>query len=337
MTAKKRTSESQLISSFECVIAASGVEPRGLVHGVGDDAAVFRGPGTRDLVATQDVQVEGRHFEHAWLGARDLGRRLAAVNLSDVASMGARPLYGLFSLVLPPSVGGSYARRVTAGVVSHLSEYGAALIGGNISGTDGPLSCDLTLIGDCPRGKAWLRRARPGDDVVVAGSLGEAAAGLDLLRTKKAQGRTGKLVRAFTRPRPLLEVSTALAGQPGVRGAIDVSDGLSTDLIHMCEASGVGCEIDAGALPVSRALASFCKARRADPTDWILGGGEDYALILAVAPRHTDRLIRRAETRTGCKLRAVGKFTAPKGAYFVVRSGKCSRLRASGWDHLTSL
>ena len=334
MTAKKRLSEGELISSFERVIAASGVKPRGLVTGVGDDAAVFRGPGIRDLVATQDVQVEGRHFERAWLGARDLGRRLAAVNLSDVAAMGARPLYGLLSLVLPPSVGGSYARRVTAGVVGHLSEYGAALIGGNVSGTDGPLSCDLTLIGDCPRGKAWLRRARPGDEVVVAGSLGEAAAGLNLLRSNAGEPPKGKLVRAFTRPRPLLELSAALAGQPGVRGAIDVSDGLSTDLIHICKASGVGCEIDASALPVSRALAAFCKTRRADPTDWILRGGEDYALILAVAPRHTDLLIRRAEARTGCNLRVVGRFTARKGAYSIVRGGKRSRLRALGWDHL---
>jgi thiamine-monophosphate kinase len=224
---------------------------------------------------------------------------------------------------------------VTSGVVDGLADCGAALIGGNVSGTDGPLSCDLTLIGDCPRGAAWRRRARPGDDVVVAGSLGEAAAGLSLLRAEKPK-RTGRLVRAFTHPRPLLEVAAALSGQPGVRGAIDVSDGFATDLIHVCRASGVGCEIDAGALPLSRALAAFCRERRADPYDWILRGGEDYALILAVSPRHIDRLTRRAESRAGCHLRVVGRFTANEGAHYVVRGGKRLRLRALGWDHMKS-
>lgn len=336
MTAQRRLNETELISSFERTIALSGATPRGLVVGVGDDAAVFRGPGGRDYVVTQDVQVEGRHFERSWISGRELGRRLAAVNLSDTAAMGARPLYGLFSLVLPPSVGDAFVRQVTAGIVGHLSEFGAALIGGNVSGTDGPLTCDLTLIGECPRGQAWLRRARPGDAIVVAGALGEAAAGLKLLRSPRAGTRSNKLVRAFTRPRPQLDVSAALAGRAGVRGAIDVSDGLSTDLIHICRASGVGCEIDADSLPVSRSLTSFCSARRVDPVDWILSGGEDYALLLAVAPRQMDRLIRRAEAHADITLRFIGRFTARKGAYYVTRGGNRSPFRASGWDHLAT-
>jgi thiamine-monophosphate kinase len=334
MTAKKQLSESDLISSFERVIAASGVRPRGLVAGLGDDAAIFRGPGGRDLVVTQDVQVEGRHFERAWVSPGELGKRLAAVNLSDVAAMGARPLYGLFSLVLPPSTDGSFARRLTAGVVDMLSEFGAALIGGNVSGTSGPLSCDLTLIGECARGKAWRRLARPGDDVVVAGALGEAAAGLELLRAGHTGTSKDKLVRAFTRPRPRLDVSDALAGHPGVRGAIDVSDGFSTDLIHICDATGVGCEVDAGALPVSRALASYCRARGADPVDWVMRGGEDYALILAVAPRQTDCVIRRTRDSTGRAPVVVGRFTRREEGRFIVRDGKRARIRAAGWDHL---
>lgn len=334
MTVKKRFSEGELIASFERVIAASAAQPRGLVVGPGDDAAVFRGPGGRDLVVTQDIQVEGRHFERAWLRPLEVGRRLAAVNLSDVAAMGARPLYGLLSLALPPTVEGSYATRVTAGVVGLLSDWGAALIGGNVSGTGGPLSCDLTLIGECPRGKAWLRRARPGDAIVLAGAVGEAAAGLNILRAGPGRPGRGRLVNAFIRPRPLLDVAEALAGQPGVRGAIDVSDGLSTDLIHICEASGVGCEVDADALPVSRVLRDFCKARRADATQWMLSGGEDYALILAVSPGRADRVVRRVEARTAVAPRVVGRFTGRKGAYVILRGGKRSRMRATGWDHL---
>jgi thiamine-monophosphate kinase len=336
MTAQRRLSEAELISSFERVIAASGARPRGLVVGVGDDAAVFRGPGGRDYVVTQDVQVEGRHFERSWMGGRELGRRLAAVNLSDTAAMGARPLYGLFSLVLPPSVGDAFIRGVTGGIVAELSEHGAALVGGNVSGTSGPLTCDLTLIGDCPRGKAWLRRARTGDAVLVAGSLGEAAAGLRLLGSRRAVGSGNRLVRAFTRPRPQLEVSAALAGHVGVRGAIDVSDGLSTDLIHICRSSGVGCEVDADALPVSRSLARFCSEHGVDPVEWIMRGGEDYALVLAVAPRQTEQVMRLVKARAGRTLRVVGRFTGRKGAYHLVRGGRRSRFSASGWDHMAS-
>jgi thiamine-monophosphate kinase len=335
MNADKRTSERNLIASFERLIEGAGVRPRGLVAGVGDDAAIFRGPGGRDLVVTQDVQVEGRHFERSWIGPRDLGKRLATVNLSDVAAMGARPLYALFSLVLPPAIDGSYARRLTAGVVGQLSEFGAALIGGNVSGTDGPLTCDLTLIGDCAAGKAWRRAARPGDRILIAGRLGDAAAGLALLRSE-GSGKRGVLVGAFTRPHPRLDVAVALAGHPGVRGAIDVSDGLSTDLIHICETSDVGCEVDGDALPVSRALAAFCRDRDTDPADWILRGGEDYALILAVAPGRLDGVVGQVRARTGLTPAVVGRFTRREAGRRLVRGGRRSRLVARGWDHLES-
>jgi thiamine-monophosphate kinase len=281
-------SESRLIERFVRAIETAGVRAPGLVTGVGDDAAVFRGNSGEDFVVTQDVLVEGRHFKREWFGGRELGRRLASVNLSDVAAMGARPLYGLFSLVLPADTDPAYVEQISKGIVSRFSEFGAALIGGNVSGTGGPLTCDLTVIGACPRGKAWLRRARSGDAIVIAGRLGEAAAGLEMLRAGRgtSAGRGGRLVSAFKRPRPLLAVPKALRGTPGVRGAIDVSDGLSTDVIHVCEPSGVGCEIDADALPASRPLAAFCKARGADPVDWMMRGGDAARRPAPSIPSH---------------------------------------------------
>jgi thiamine-monophosphate kinase len=129
-------------------------------------------------------------------------------------------------------------------------------------------------------------------------------------------------------------VASVLAGNPGVRGAIDVSDGLSTDLIHLCEASNVGCELHADELPVSRALASFCRERDADAADLILRGGEDYALILAVAPRRLDGVIRRVCARTGVTPAIVGRFTRREAGRWLVRGGRRSRLKSRGWDHL---
>jgi thiamine-monophosphate kinase len=339
-------SETQLIERFSRAVATAGIRPRGLVHGVGDDAAVFRGPPGRDFVVTQDVQVENRHFRTGWFGGRELGWRLAAVNLSDVAAMGATPRYGLFSLVLPARIEPSYIDQIGRGIVSHLARFGAALVGGNVSGTGGPLTCDLTLIGECRRGGAWLRRGHPGDAIIVAGRLGEAAAGLELLRRRPAKktarpGKAevggpgaGRLVRAYKRPVPLLDVVDALRGTPGIHGAIDVSDGLSTDLIRVCRASGAGCEIDASALPVSRALAAYCANRRVDPIDWIMRGGEDYALVLSAAPGRAERIRSRIETATNTPARIVGRFTARRGSYTILVDGRPRRFRATGWDHL---
>jgi thiamine-monophosphate kinase len=336
MTRKKRLTEGELISSFEKVIEAHGKRAPGLVTGVGGDAAVFRGAAARDFVVTQDVQVEGRHFERRWFTGRTLGRRLASVNLSDIAAMGARPLYGLYSLVLPANIDHGYLRQVTAGIVGRLSDYGASLIGGNVSGTSGPLTCDLTLIGDCPRGRSWHRHACSGDAILMVGAAGEAAAGLERLRKGAKRGGTGRLVRAYTHPEPLLDVARALDGQSSIRGAIDVSDGLSTDLLHMCDCAGTGCEIHADSIPVSRPLAAFCRVRGVDPLDWILKGGEDYALILAVAPHRTAHIAARIESETGRHAAVIGSFTPRADGPVILRGQKRSRLRPLGWDHLTS-
>jgi thiamine-monophosphate kinase len=337
----KRTqplTETGLIQKITRSIEAAGVKPGGLVTGVGDDAAVFRGGRGEDFVVTQDVQVEDQHFNRSWFSGRELGWRLAAVNLSDVAAMGAAPRYALFSLVLPPSVESRYTEQIAKGITAHLARFGAALIGGNVSATNGPLSCDLTLIGSCRRDRAWLRRARPGDAIVLAGEVGAAAAGLDILTsgaTRAPRGQAG-LVRAFKRPEPLLDVSGALRGRTAVHGAIDVSDGLSTDLLRICRICGVGCELFADRLPLCRPLARYCAGTGCDPVDVMLGGGEDYALILSVAPRWATRISGRIRSATGRPAAVVGRFTASTGTWLVGGDGGPMRLQPTGWEHLTS-
>lgn len=326
--------EARLIDSFARAIDAAGIHPRGLITGVGDDAAVFRGSAGEDLVITQDVHVEGRHFKKKWFSGYQLGWRLAAVNLSDIAAMGARPLYGLFSLVLPTSVNSAYVKQIERGIVAHLARFGAALIGGNISGTDGPLTCDLTLLGACKRGKAWRRQARPGDAVVVLGRLGEAAAGLELLRSRKGRPRAGRLVDAYKRPRPLIAAAENLKNLSYIHGAIDVSDGLSTDLIHVCEAAGVGCEVYGSRLTASRALAGFCRERGEDPLAWMMSGGDDYALVLSVSSSKAAAVVARVEQKLDLPAAVLGRFTRQPGYYLLDGDKKRRRFAATGWDHL---
>jgi len=324
-------SEFELIDAFARSIRRAGAHPRGVVTGVGDDAAVLR-PGPReDLVVTTDALVEGVHFERRWFDGATLGRRLAAVNVSDVAAMGAQPRFALVSLAIPRGLPQRYVEGIERGAVAMLARYGARVVGGNVTSTRGPLVCSMTLIGACARGRAWRRAARAGDAIVVAGELGAAAAGVALLRSG---GKGGTVVAAYTRPVPRMDVVRVLARTRLVRGAIDVSDGLSSDLIHLCEAGDVGCEIHAHALPVGRGVRAFCRAHGKDSTDWTLDAGEDFALILCVARTRAGdvcRMIRRA----GARASIIGRFTKSSGVYRVIERGAQARaFRAGGWDHM---
>ena len=328
MTAR---SERALIESIFGVVGRK--KPPGLVTGVGDDAAVVRGNQRYDFLLTQDVQVDGRHFKRRWFGGYELGWRLAAVNLSDIAAMGGTPRYAMVSAIIPRAIPARYVTEIERGVARHLASYGAALVGGNVSSTSGVLSCDLTLIGQCPRGKAWLRRARPGNAIIVVGQLGAAAAGLRALCSGRRYQRQAALRRAFKRPTPMLKAA-ALLRRHAVTGAIDVSDGFSTDLIHVCESSNVGCEVDAAQLPIPRAVREFWCGRRQDPVAQAISGGEDYALILSVPGRRAEAVCSRLQNKLSVPVRIVGSFTARAGDYQLKSSDGVSQLTASGWDHL---
>ncbi|MEE9269482.1 MAG: thiamine-phosphate kinase [Candidatus Krumholzibacteria bacterium] len=331
-----KTGEHVLLQSFRRMLAARRVGTRGVVVGVGDDTAVLRPRAGQDLLFTTDVQVEGRHFERDWLSGFDLGWRLAAVNLSDIAAMGGVPLYALVALALPENLDLKYVKSIERGVRDHLAAWRATVVGGNVSGIDDTIVCDLTLIGSCARGKAWKRNCRPNlDAVVVVGNLGDAAAGYDVLaRGRKRNGR-GKIIRAFRKPRPLLDVARLLTGEKAVHGAIDVSDGFSSDLIHICEGGDAGVEVDSRQLPLSKALHNFCKASGGVPLRYAMDGGEDYALILSVDAKRAEVIANKIEDSTGVTARVVGRFTARKGAYYLLgERGRRTRIVPGGWDHL---
>ena len=292
MPTPRRPSEFDLIAGFARLVERAGVRPRGLVVGVGDDAAVLRGD-AEDLVVTQDALVEGRHFERRWFDPVALGWRAAAVNLSDVAAMGAQPRFVLVSLFVPSDEDPAWVRGVERGIVAHAARHGAAVVGGNVAGTDGPF---------------------------VVEDLDEPA--------------TYTVVRAWRKPEPRLDVAAALAGVAAVHGAIDVSDGFAADLVALCRVAGVGCDVDAGALPVSRALRVHCAARDRDVLQYALGGGEDYALVLAVAPRRARAVLATVEA-LGVPAAIVGRFTARAGVHRLRRAdGRLEKLEPAGWDHL---
>jgi thiamine-monophosphate kinase len=254
--------------------------------GVGDDAAVLRPTPGRRLVVTTDVLVEGRHFGSAFSEPEDWGWKAVAVNLSDLAAMGAAARWLLVALTVPDQASLTLLQRLYAGIGEACEAFAVALVGGDTSG--GPaLSLAVTALGEADRA-VTRAGARPGDRLVVSGPLGAAAAGLALLErddqpARELLGRFPGLAAAHRRPRPELATGMRLA-HAGATAMIDLSDGLAGDALHLAEASGVGIELHDAAVPLAPGVAEAAALLGRDPAELALGGGEDYLLAAALPP-----------------------------------------------------
>ncbi|MCA2981693.1 MAG: thiamine-phosphate kinase [Myxococcaceae bacterium] len=268
--------------------------------GPGDDAAVLP-PCPRQQVVTTDSLVEGVHFSRRTFRFSDVGHKALAVNLSDVAAMGARPTWALCALQLPEDVGASDLRQLGTGMAALAAVHGVALVGGNVTRSM-QLAITLTVAGEVPAGRRPITRAgaRPGHLVYVSGPLGSASAGLEALtygvREVTHRGPVtvdrawDALVLAQRRPSP--HVRWGLEASRFASAGIDVSDGLLADLGHLCAASGVGMALETGALPVLEALLLFAESE-AKVHQYALAGGEDYVLAVTVPPSRAAAFERR--------------------------------------------
>jgi thiamine-monophosphate kinase len=310
--------EFEIIALFTHALPRAG---RGVVVGPGDDAAVLRPPPGEELVVTVDAVVEGVHFDDRSTPA-DVGWKALAVNLSDLAAMGARPFAALVALGLPRNLGIPVVRGLARGLGACARQHRIAVVGGNVTRA-GALSLTVTVLGTLPEGRAVLRSgARAGDLVAVTGTLGDAALGL-------APGAPAALARRQRRPTPRVRAGLALAGH--VRAAIDVSDGLVQDLGHLCTASGVGARIGAADLPLSPAYRRAARGL-ADPFGPALAGGEDYELVVAIPPALLPAA-RRAAGRARTPLAVIGRFVRGAGVRVVGPRGE--RIPPPpGHDHL---
>jgi thiamine-monophosphate kinase len=254
--------------------------------GVGDDAAVLRPTPGRRLVVTTDALVAGHHFAAELSAPEDWGWKAVAVNLSDLAAMGAEARWLVVALTVPPAAGSELLDRVYGGLRDACRAYSVALAGGDTSA--GPaLSLAVTAIGEAEQ-VVTRAGARPGDHLAVSGPLGAAAAGLALLRrddqpASAILGRFPALAAAHRRPEPQLAAGRRLAAA-GASAMLDVSDGLAGDALHLAEASGVGVEVDDDALPVAPGVAEAAALLGLDPVELALAGGEDYVLAAALPP-----------------------------------------------------
>jgi len=296
------------------------------IVGIGDDAAVLACTGEEQWVVTMDTLVAGVHFPPQ-TSAADIAHKALAVNLSDLAAMGARPAWFFLGLTLP-HVDSSWLEEFSGGLASLAEEAQIQLAGGDT--TSGPLSLTITAMGKVRAGQA-LRRdgARAGDLVVLSGPTGLASFALE--QTQKGNVVDGDTLQALNRPSPRLELGCSLAGRAS--SCIDISDGLAADLSHICKASGVGAEIKLQNLPLSPALQHLVKENL-----WKhqLAGGDDYELCFTLPPEFQPQL-SGLENKTGASLTVIGVMTASPGVHFIREDGSRFIPSRSGFDHFPGL
>ena len=300
-----------------------GARREDVLAGVGDDAALLAAPAAGMLVLALDTLVEGAHFP-AGFDARFVGHRALAVNLSDLAAMGADPAWALLGLTIP-AADENWLAGFSAGLDALARRHGVALVGGDT--TRGPLTVSLALAGSVPAGQALHRQgARPGDDLWVSGTPGDAAAGLAILQGRlAAQGRArDALLARFQLPQARVALGAALRGI--ATSCIDVSDGLAADLAKLCAASGVGADVASRDIPLSAGLCSAAlpQVRLA----YALGGGDDYELLFSADESARARL---ASLDAGVVLKRIGAITAEPGVR--VDGAPVERDSGHGFDH----
>ena len=318
----------------------------GVVTGVGDDAAaVETGPLT---LVTTDCMVERVHFRREWSPPPLLGRKALSVNLSDVAAMAGVPRYATVSLCLTPDTTMGFVDALYDGLLARAAECGVEVVGGNLAAAESALVIDVTLLGAGDR--VLLRSgAQAGDAVVVTGTLGGAAAGLGCLLEGARLDAEGRLIsagrwstavaedvrhclRTQLDPDPPLSFGRALAEHDLVHAAMDISDGLSGDLLAMCEASGVSAWIEADRLPVDPHAAALEKEGGTDGFSLALHGGEDYQLLLAVPPDSMAGLNDLAQVWS-LPLTVVGQFAAGPPGLSLKFGDALRRLKPKAHDH----
>lgn len=303
-----------------------------VVLGIGDDAALLTVPAGRELVVAVDTLVDGVHFPRHTAPA-DIGWKALAVNLSDLAAMGASPAWALLSLTLPDA-DAEFVEAFAEGFAQLAAPHRLALVGGDT--TRGPLSVSVTVHGFVPAGQALLRSgARVGDAVLVTGTLGDAAAGLHLAQHAfgDASDRAGLrefLLARLNRPTPRIAVGNALRGQ--ATACIDISDGLLADLQHVCARSGVAAEIEAHRLPRSSALLDLFDD--ASALRFALGGGDDYELCFTVPAQHVSQ-VQSDLSRLGCGVTRIGRIVEGEGVRVHGADGELRIDDHQGWEHFS--
>jgi thiamine-monophosphate kinase len=316
-----------------CLIRSDGV-----VQAIGDDAAAFEIAKGQLTLVTTDLLVERVHFLRDATTGFDLGYKALAVNLSDIAAMGGIAREAFISIAMPTDCDLGFLEDLYRGMQYLAGQHAVNLLGGDTTSSKADLVINVCVVGHVSRRHLLTRSAAyPGDHIFTTGFLGDSRAGLYLILNAMAPSTEDhkELYEAHVRPYPYLAEGAFLAAQPGVNAAIDLSDGLSSDLGHILSASGVGARLYREKIPISPHLQSFCARFGFEAPDYALTGGEDYTLVVTVAADQADTVKQLYEKRFGRQLFELGEITNSGKLEHVDAAGRITIVPASGWNHFT--
>ncbi|HET7814776.1 MAG TPA: thiamine-phosphate kinase [Candidatus Baltobacteraceae bacterium] len=323
--------EDALIAKFRDLIENAGCTQR-ILNGIGDDAAVWQPSRSNRSIVTADMLIEGVHFTRGLMSLHDAGYRAMAANISDAAASGARPVLATVSLGLPKDTPQDDALALYRGIVACAKEYRCAIAGGDCSASPA-IAISIALVGEVRASNVKTRAgAKPGDIAAVTGPLGASRAGLfaakgDVVLAPEVQAQA---FDAFRVPQARVAQGRWLAASAHVRAMMDISDGLSTDLARMCARSSCGALVED--VPVAASALQAARLQGADPQAFALAGGEDFELLVAVAPRAFAHLASRYRARFGSSLIPIGRFREGSGVAARNADGELP-LTPSGFDH----
>ncbi len=310
-------------------------KPEEVIKGVGDDTAVLKVDGNKWLLFTTDLMVEGVHFVLGYSTLRQVGWKAMAVNLSDIAAMGGRPAHAVVSLAVPPRLKPSDLVELYQGMKEACEVYKVNIVGGDTVGNPERLVLNVALLGEVMAGKAVYRSgARPGDKLYVTGALGASEAGLHLLRNPELpcpKEAADYCRKAHAAPIPRVDEGGYLAGC-GVSSMQDISDGLASELHHICKSSGVGCLVRQVDIPVDARVRSVAEKAGIDAVKWALFGGEDLELLFS-ASREVEEKISDEYTGSETICYPIGIVTDGGGVRLEQADGKIVPLDRGGYDH----
>ena len=297
-----------------------------LTLGIGDDCSIERQHSDHDLLTSTDLLIEGVHFQRQWCSMFDLGRKAAAVNISDIAAMGGKPQSLFLGLGRPANIDLGEIEEFVSGFVEEAKRYGAVLAGGDTCSSPAGLMISVTAQGVIPTGDAICRQgASCGDAVYVSGTLGDSALALHILQA--GQQPDTFLAERFHAPTPRVGLGRILAQRQFATAMLDVSDGLLGDLGHLLEASNIGVDLELNQLPLSDA---FQQALADDPTliDLALAGGEDYELVFSSPLKDLAGQLGRI-----CPVTRIGTVTSAEGIRILKSDGELYHCQQGGFDH----
>jgi thiamine-monophosphate kinase len=304
-----------------------------IIKGIGDDAAVLQPRSGYQILLTTDTMVEGIHFDLAYTPLQDLGWKLMAINLSDLAAMGGIPICALFSIGVREDWSVSSLEKLVHGIRKCSEVYECPVVGGDTVRTPNDCTLTMTILGEVKTGNTIFRSgAQPGDYLCVTGPLGNARTGLEVLKHGAQTRRYKQAISQFLRPVPRISEANQLIRMGGISAMIDISDGLSSELRHLCQASHVGCKIEAQQIPIAEDTRRWTEMQGISQVLFVMESGEEYELLMALRPKQYE-VLRSSGRKNTIPLFNIGRICDAKSGLRLLDHEKETKIEVRGWDH----